>query len=35
MDTVKELRHRVAANLQAKLEEINNAKILVDRVLLL
>ncbi|MBR1387677.1 MAG: DUF4332 domain-containing protein [Alloprevotella sp.] len=32
VDTVKELKHRVAANLQPKLEEINAAKNLVNRV---
>ena len=32
VDTVKELQHRVAANLQAKLEEINAQKNLVNRV---
>ena len=32
VDTVKELRHRVPANLQAKLEEVNAAKNLVNRV---
>ncbi len=32
VDTVKELRHRVAENLQAKLEEINEQKHLVRRV---
>lgn len=32
VDTVKELKHRVAANLQAKLVEINDAKNLVNRV---
>ncbi|MBQ8051063.1 MAG: DUF4332 domain-containing protein [Bacteroidaceae bacterium] len=32
VDTVKELKHRVAENLQAKLEEINAEKHLVRRV---
>ncbi|MCR5180731.1 MAG: DUF4332 domain-containing protein [Bacteroidaceae bacterium] len=32
VDTVKELRHRVAANLQPKLEETNEQKHLVRRV---
>ena len=32
VDTVKELRHRVAANLQPKLEEINAAKHICGRV---
>lgn len=32
VDTVKELRHRVAANLHAKLVEINEAKNLCNRV---
>ncbi|MBO7609051.1 MAG: DUF4332 domain-containing protein [Muribaculaceae bacterium] len=32
VDTVKELRHRVAANLAAKLEEVNAEKKLVRRV---
>ena len=32
VDTVKELKHRVPANLQAKLEEINAEKNLVNRV---
>lgn len=32
VDTVKELRHRVAANLQPKMEEVNAAKHLVGRV---
>ena len=32
VDTVKELKHRVAENLQAKLEEINAQKNLVRRV---
>ena len=32
VDTVKELKHRVAANLVAKLEEVNAAKNLVNRV---
>ena len=32
VDTVKELRNRVPANLQAKLEEVNAAKNLVNRV---
>ena len=32
VDTVKELRNRVPANLQAKLEEVNAAKKLVRRV---
>lgn len=32
VDTVKELKHRVAENLQAKLEEVNNEKNLVNRV---
>lgn len=32
VDTVKELRHRVAENLQAKLEEVNQEKNLVNRV---
>lgn len=32
VDTVKELRHRVAENLQQKLEEVNAAKNLVNRV---
>ena len=32
VDTVKELRHRVAANLVAKMEEVNEAKHLVRRV---
>ena len=32
VDTVKELQHRVAANLHAKLEEINEQKHLVGRV---
>ena len=32
VDTVKELKHRVPANLQAKLEEINEQKHLVRRV---
>ncbi|MDE6125465.1 MAG: DUF4332 domain-containing protein, partial [Muribaculaceae bacterium] len=31
-DTVKEFRHRVAANLQPKLEEINEARHLCGRV---
>lgn len=32
VDTVKELRHRVPANLKAKLDECNEAKNLVNRV---
>jgi len=32
VDTVKELQHRVPANLQAKLEEVNAEKHLVGRV---
>ena len=32
VDTVKELQHRVPANLQAKLEEVNAARNLVNRV---
>ncbi|MBP1530860.1 MAG: DUF4332 domain-containing protein [Bacteroidaceae bacterium] len=32
VDTVKELKHRVPANLQAKLEEVNAEKHLVRRV---
>ena len=32
VDTVKELRHRVAANLQPKLEEINSVRNLCNRV---
>lgn len=32
VDTVKEFRHRVAANLQPKLEEVNEQKHLVGRV---
>ena len=32
VDTVKELKHRVPANLQAKLEEINAKKNLTNRV---
>ena len=32
VDTIKEFRHRVAANLQPKMEEINNQKHLVGRV---
>lgn len=32
VDTVKELRHRVAANLYAKLVEVNEAKNLCNRV---
>ena len=32
VDTVKEFRHRVAANLHAKIEEVNAAKNLVNRV---
>ena len=32
VDTVKELRHRVAANLAAKLLEVNNEKNLCNRV---
>ena len=32
VDTVKELKHRVPANLQAKLEEVNAVKHLVRRV---
>lgn len=32
VDTVKEMKHRVAENLQQKLEEINNKKNLVNRV---
>ena len=32
VDTVKELKHHVPANLQAKLEEINTEKNLVNRV---
>ncbi|MDD7597663.1 MAG: DUF4332 domain-containing protein [Prevotella sp.] len=32
IDTVKELKHRVADNLQQKLEEINNKRNLVNRV---
>ena len=32
VDTVKELKHRVPANLQAKLEEINAQKNLTNRV---
>lgn len=32
VDTVKELRHRVPANLHAKLEEVNAEKNLVNRV---
>lgn len=32
VDTVKELKHRVPSNLQAKLEEINEQKHLVRRV---
>jgi len=32
VDTVKEFRHRVAANLQPKMVEVNNAKNLCNRV---
>ena len=32
VDTVKELKHRVAANLAAKLQEVNEQKKLVRRV---
>ncbi|MDE7460836.1 MAG: DUF4332 domain-containing protein [Paramuribaculum sp.] len=32
VDTVKEFRHRVAANLQPKMEEVNEAKNLCNRV---
>lgn len=32
VDTVKELKHRIAANLQAKMEEVNAAKNLTNRV---
>lgn len=32
VDTVKELKHRVAANLKAKLDEVNEQKNLVNRV---
>lgn len=32
VDTVKELKHRVAGNLQAKLEEVNAQKNLTNRV---
>ncbi|MBR5101915.1 MAG: DUF4332 domain-containing protein, partial [Muribaculaceae bacterium] len=32
VDTVKELKHRVAANLVAKLEEVNAVKNLCNRV---
>ena len=32
VDTVKELRHRVPANLKAKLDEVNEVKNLVNRV---
>ncbi|MBR1784789.1 MAG: DUF4332 domain-containing protein [Bacteroidales bacterium] len=32
VDTIKEFRHRVAANLVAKMEEVNAAKNLVNRV---
>ena len=32
VDTVKELKHRKAENLQPKLEEVNNQKNLVNRV---
>ena len=32
VDTVKELKHRVAENLQAKLEDVNTEKNLVNRV---
>ena len=32
VDTVKEFRHRVAANLKAKMEEVNEAKNLCNRV---
>ena len=32
VDTVKELKHRVPANLQAKMEEVNVEKNLVNRV---
>ena len=32
VDTVKELKHRVAANLKAKLDEVNAAKNLCNRV---
>ena len=32
VDTVKEFRHRVAANLQKKMEEVNAEKNLVNRV---
>lgn len=32
VDTVKEFRHRLASNLQPKLEEVNNAKNLCNRV---
>lgn len=32
VDTVKELRHRVAANLHTRLVEVNNAKNLCNRV---
>lgn len=32
VDTVKELKHRLAENLQQKLEEINNKRNLVNRV---
>lgn len=32
VDTVKELKHRVPANLKSKLDEVNEAKNLVNRV---
>jgi len=32
VDTVKELKHRVAENLQKKLEEVNATKNLTNRV---
>lgn len=32
VDTVKELKHRVPANLKAKLDEVNEARNLVNRV---
>jgi hypothetical protein len=32
VDTVKELKHRVAENLQKKLEEVNAVKNLTNRV---
>lgn len=32
VDTVKEFRHRVAANLKAKMDEVNEAKNLCNRV---